>query len=111
MISVGSMGDQADTLRLMASSRESGSNVVPFMWRRKSGDGVRVISVTSGKGGVGKSNVVVNLAVALASAGQRVLVIDADLGLGNIDVLLGLKPSFTLNDVFSGKMRLADVIV
>ena len=50
----------------------------------------RVIAVTSGKGGVGKTNVVVNLAVELARAGKRVLVLDADLGLGNVDVLLGL---------------------
>ena len=50
-----------------------------------------VITVTSGKGGVGKTNVVANLAVGLAQAGKRVLVLDADLGLGNIDVLLGLE--------------------
>lgn len=69
----------------------------------------RVIAVSSGKGGVGKSNVVANLAVALARAGKRVLVLDADLGLGNLDVLLGLVPRYTIEDVLSGA-RLLDEI-
>lgn len=72
---------------------------------------VRVIAVTSGKGGVGKTNVVLNLALALSSAGQRVLVLDADLGLGNLDVLLGLVPPYTMTDVLCGRKRLADVIL
>jgi flagellar biosynthesis protein FlhG len=70
-----------------------------------------VISVTSGKGGVGKSNVVVNLAIAMAQQGRRVLVVDADLGVGNVDVLLGLKPRFNLNQVMTGEQRLADIIM
>ena len=73
--------------------------------------GVRVISVTSGKGGVGKSNVVANLAMAMARLGNKVLIIDADLGLGNINVLLGLRPAYTLNDVFSGEKSLAEIII
>ncbi len=73
--------------------------------------GIRVISVTSGKGGVGKSNVVANLAMAMARLGNKVLIIDADLGLGNINVLLGLRPAYNLNDVFSGEKGLAEVIV
>jgi flagellar biosynthesis protein FlhG len=71
----------------------------------------RVIAVTSGKGGVGKTNVVANLAVELARAGKRVLVLDADLGLGNIDVLLGLVPRYTLEHVLCGSHRLSDVII
>jgi flagellar biosynthesis protein FlhG len=71
----------------------------------------RVISVTSGKGGVGKSNVVVNLGLALAQRGLKVLLIDADLGLGNLDILLGLTPRFTIQDVLSLRLDLADVIV
>jgi flagellar biosynthesis protein FlhG len=71
----------------------------------------RVISVTSGKGGVGKSNVVVNLGLALAQRGLKVLLIDADLGLGNLDILLGLTPRFTIQDVLSLHLDLADVIV
>lgn len=71
----------------------------------------RVISVTSGKGGVGKSNIVVNLGLALARQGLNVLLIDADLGLGNLDILLGLTPKFTIQDVLSLRRSLADVIV
>jgi flagellar biosynthesis protein FlhG len=73
--------------------------------------GVRVVAITSGKGGVGKTNVTANLAVALAHLGRRVMVLDADLGLGNLDVLLGLTPVFSLADVLSGQQRLRDVVV
>jgi flagellar biosynthesis protein FlhG len=104
-------GDQADTLRLLAISRNGQLQGATAQLPKVRRGNARVISVTSGKGGVGKSSVVVNLAVALANEGKRVLVIDADLGLGNIDMLLGLNPSHTLNDVFSGKMRLADIII
>ena len=72
---------------------------------------VQVVAVTSGKGGVGKTNVVANLALALSLAGKRVLVLDADLGLGNLDVLLGLVPRYTLEHVLSGEKRLVDVLV
>jgi len=71
----------------------------------------RVITVTSGKGGVGKTNVVANLAIGLARTGKRVLVLDADLGLGNIDVLLGLVPRYTLEHVLSGSRHLSDIII
>lgn len=103
--------DQANTLRLLAGSRNNTACGTVSSLDAAAGKGSRVISVTSGKGGVGKSNVVVNLAVSLAKTGKRVLVIDADLGLGNIDVLLGLKSQFTLNDMFSGNLRLADIII
>ncbi len=72
---------------------------------------VRVIAVTSGKGGVGKSNITVNLAVALANDDQKVLVMDADLGLANIDVLLGLNPDYNLSHVINGECMLEDTIV
>jgi flagellar biosynthesis protein FlhG len=72
---------------------------------------VQVIAVTGGKGGVGKTNVSVNLGVALCRLGRRVTLLDADLGLANVDVLLGLKPRRNLSDVLAGSISLADVIV
>jgi flagellar biosynthesis protein FlhG len=86
--------DQAAGLRRMAQPRP-----------------VRVIAVTSGKGGVGKTNVSVNLAVALADSGREVMLMDADLGLANVDVLLGLHPAYDLSHVIKGERTLEEVIV
>ena len=72
---------------------------------------VRVMSVSSGKGGVGKSNVVINLSVAFDRLGLRTLIMDADLGLANIDVLLGLTPKYNMSHVLSGQKRLEEVLV
>ena len=72
---------------------------------------VQVIAVTGGKGGIGKTNVSVNLSLALAELGRRVVLLDADLGLANVDVLLGLKPKATLADVLEGKCDLRDVMI
>ncbi len=72
---------------------------------------VRVLAVASGKGGVGKTNVSVNLAISLSNMGQKTLILDADLGLANIDVMLGLQPKYTLHDVFSGTKGLADIVL
>ncbi len=72
---------------------------------------VQVIAVSSGKGGVGKTNVVANLAVASARQGRKVMVMDADLALGNVDILLGLTPQYTIEDVLSGQRRLEEVLV
>lgn len=71
----------------------------------------RVISVTSGKGGVGKTHTTVNLGIALVEMGKEVLLLDADLGLANINILLGFQPKATLDDVLHGKAKLSDVIV
>jgi flagellar biosynthesis protein FlhG len=71
----------------------------------------KVVAVTSGKGGVGKTFVSANLAAALAKRGLRVLVLDADLGLANLDVVLNLYPKVTLHDVFQGKAKLEEAIV
>jgi flagellar biosynthesis protein FlhG len=71
----------------------------------------RVISITSGKGGVGKTHTVTNLGISLASQGYTVLVLDADLGLANVDVLLNLKPKGTLHDVLKGSVRLDDILL
>src|SRR5512143_2522487 len=71
----------------------------------------KVLAVTSGKGGVGKTFVSANLAAALTRRGERVLVLDADLGLANLDVVLNLFPKITLHDVFTGKANLSDAIL
>jgi flagellar biosynthesis protein FlhG len=71
----------------------------------------QITAITSGKGGVGKTFVAANLAAALARQGRRVLVLDADLGLANLDVVLNLFPKITLHDVFSGKARIEDAVL
>ena len=72
---------------------------------------VRVIAVTSGKGGVGKTSVSVNLAAALVARGQRVMLLDADLGLANVDVMLGLRSAYNLSHVLQGERTLEDIIL
>jgi flagellar biosynthesis protein FlhG len=69
------------------------------------------IAITSGKGGVGKTNVVANLAISLANLGKRVMILDADLGLGNIDVLLGLAPKHNLADFVFGNTSLEEIVI
>jgi flagellar biosynthesis protein FlhG len=71
----------------------------------------RVIAVASGKGGVGKTSLTVNLAIALAREGKRAVVLDGDLGLANVDVLLGVQPRYTLEHVVSGQRSLGEVMV
>jgi len=75
------------------------------------GGPAHVLAVTSGKGGVGKTFVSANLAAALARRGRKVLVLDADLGLANLDVVLNLQPRTTLHDVLNGHAQLADATV
>lgn len=70
----------------------------------------RVITVTSGKGGVGKTNITINLAIALSEQGQRVIILDADFGLANIDVLFGIAPQYTLLDVIKSKRNILEVL-
>jgi flagellar biosynthesis protein FlhG len=71
----------------------------------------RVMAVTSGKGGVGKTNIVANLGYALTKRGRRVLIFDADLGLGNLDVLLGIAPRHNLAHVINGEKALEEIII
>lgn len=75
------------------------------------GNAMQVIAVTGGKGGVGKTNIAVNLAVSMSMEGLDVMLFDADLGLANVDVVLGMQPKHTLADVVTGDRTLADVVV
>ncbi len=72
---------------------------------------VRVVAVASGKGGVGKTNVSVNLAMSLVNNGKKVMLMDADLGLGNVDVLLGVHPRYNLSHVVTGVCSLEEALV
>lgn len=72
---------------------------------------VRVIAITSGKGGVGKTNLSVNIGIALSQMGQRVVLMDADLGLANVDILLGVYPKFNLSHVLSGEKTLDEIMI
>jgi len=78
---------------------------------RGSGSKARVIAITSGKGGVGKTSIVANLGYAFAKMGKKVLILDADLGLGNLDVLLGLAPKYNLSHVIMGEKKIEDILV
>lgn len=94
--------DQAQSLRRMAARPRN---------RRMAAPPLRTLAVTSGKGGVGKTNTVVNLACAMADIGHKVLIIDADLGLANVDVLLGLTPKYNIYDVIQGRKTMDEVVV
>lgn len=78
---------------------------------KQSGRAARVLAVTSGKGGVGKTNVSINLAIALAAMKKRVIIVDLDLGLANCDIILDLMPRYNLSHVIAGKKTLDDVIL
>ena len=106
------MSDQAAELRgLVRQFQRQSESVSRKTGRKSQPDAARIVAVTSGKGGVGKTNLVVNLAVALADAGMRVTILDADLGLANVDVLLGLTVRHNLHHVINGTLSLADIIL
>ena len=104
--------DQALTLRRLADGARQPQ---PYLaWAERSAhahSGVKVLSFSSGKGGVGKTHIVVNLAYALQRLGARVMLLDADLGLANVDVLLGLTPRFTIQHVLEGQKTLNEILL
>lgn len=93
-MAVANYSDQAEGLRKMARMKP-----------------VRAIAVTSGKGGVGKTNIAANLGITLAVMGRQVLLFDADMSLANVDVLLGLHPRYNLSHVLSGERELDEILV
>jgi len=100
--------DQADTLRRLAG-RSKVEAAPPDLLQVR--EGLRVISVTSGKGGVGKSSVVVNLAASLAASGQRVLIIDSNPGMGDICLRLGKEAPYRLSQVLNGEIPMEETVV
>lgn len=98
--------DQAGMLRKMTNS------VMPSAIRKKRhNDNTRVIAITSGKGGVGKTNISANFAYLLSKMGKRTLLLDADAGLANIDVILGITPKYNLHHVLSGEKKLSEAVI
>jgi flagellar biosynthesis protein FlhG len=91
------MADQAEKLRGLFSGNKK--------------TGKRIITIASGKGGVGKTSLSVNLAIALSKAGKKVLIMDADMGMANVDIMLGLTPRYTLYDVLRGQKSLREIII
>ena len=103
--------DQADTLRQIAGQKKT---ALDDAWEAKRGAGkkkISVISITSGKGGVGKTNIAANLAYLLAAMKKKTLILDADCGLANIDLILGLTPKYNLYHVLKGEKTLREAIV
>ncbi|HEV3120665.1 MAG TPA: P-loop NTPase [Isosphaeraceae bacterium] len=103
--------DQADGLRRLAQSGAVPAPLAEPPPPECSKTQARSLVFTSGKGGVGTSNLALNLAIALGEYGQRVVLVDADFGLANIDLLCGLAPALDLGSVLSGGLPLADAVV
>jgi flagellar biosynthesis protein FlhG len=105
------MKDQADKLRQVIDNlklkQAVNQLVAPQIPVKRT---ARVITVTSGKGGVGKTNITINLAIALSEQGLRVVILDADFGLANIDVLFGIIPQYTLLDVIKGRKNILEIL-
>ncbi len=98
--------DQAGVMRKMVKE-----GVTPMIRKKRCHDATRVIAITSGKGGVGKTNITVNFAYLLAKRGRKTLLLDADTGLANIDVILGIAPHYNLSHLLHGERSLSEVIV
>jgi len=106
-----SMKDPSNRVISLTRKREERDDSAPKNTRRLRGSNSRVIAITSGKGGVGKTSIVGNLGYAFAKLGKKVLILDADLGLGNLDVLLGLAPKYNLSHVILGERKIDEILV
>ncbi|HKK49265.1 MAG TPA: MinD/ParA family protein [Alkalispirochaeta sp.] len=96
------MTDQAETLREIMRQRENGT---------EGARNTRIITIASGKGGVGKTNVATNLALAYGALGQKVILMDADLGLANVNVVLGIIPKYNLYHVIRKQKQMSDILM
>ena len=102
--------DQASGLRQLIN-KQALELLDEKVFSSKSNSRSMAIAVTSGKGGVGKTNVVGNLAIAFSKLGKKVLILDGDLGLANIDILFGIRPQYNIQHVITGEKKLVDIIV
>ena len=101
------MADQAEKLREIMRNKNSASQSESTPSQKAS----RIISVSSGKGGVGKTNIAINLALAYAKMGKKVIVLDADLGLANVNVVLGVIPRYNLYHLIRQQKKMRDIIL
>jgi flagellar biosynthesis protein FlhG len=106
-----SMKDPSNRVISLTRKREERDGSSPQSTRQLRGSNARVIAITSGKGGVGKTSIVGNLGYVFAKSGKKVLILDADLGLGNLDVLLGLAPKYNLSHVILGERTIDEILV
>ena len=106
-----SMNDPSNRVISLTRKREERDGSSPKNTRRIRSSNARVIAITSGKGGVGKTSIVGNLGYGFAKLGKKVLILDADLGLGNLDVLLGLAPKYNLSHVILGEKTIDEILV
>ena len=106
-----SIKDPSNRVISLTRKREERAGSSPKNRRRNIASNARVIAITSGKGGVGKTSIVGNLGYAFTKLGKKVLILDADLGLGNLDVLLGLAPKYNLSHVIMGEKTIDEILV
>lgn len=109
------MLDQAHKLReLMEKQKQDGNSQNEINRDSKSKtfnkNSAKILCITSGKGGVGKSNVAVNLSLALSNLGKRVVLFDADLGMANVDILLGIRPKYNLGHIISEEKNISEIL-
>ncbi|MGL1894681.1 MAG: MinD/ParA family protein [Spirochaetaceae bacterium] len=105
------MADQAESLReLMKNNTEDTNTATPDSGSNKAGGKTRIIAVASGKGGVGKTNISANLAITYAKLGKKVVILDADLGLANVNVILGIIPKYNLYHVIRKQKTMEEII-
>ena len=106
-----SVKDPANKVISLSRRREQKSGPSGTKTKQKPNSKARVIAITSGKGGVGKTSIVANLGYAFTKMGKKVLILDADLGLGNLDVLLGLAPKYNLSHVIMDEKTIEDILI
>jgi flagellar biosynthesis protein FlhG len=106
-----SVTDPSDKVISLSRRREQKSGTSVAKTKHKRNNKARVIAITSGKGGVGKTSIVANLGYVFTKMGKKVLILDADMGLGNLDVLLGLAPKYNLSHVIMEEKTVEDILI